>query len=166
MYLLGTLSMRDADEIAEAHENYAGYLETVRDNMPSDAFTFASASWHYNPEDHRCPHDSWLQKLTIDEAASGARSEVRSVDISVRLLGAYQDGWIDLTYSDVTNYSLGFTQAGSSTNQGHGDWLIDEVRMSDRMQVIHEVVFSTGARWLIECRNVRCGWTERSRLAS
>jgi hypothetical protein len=165
MYLIETVSMRDANAIAEAHENYKDYLRTIRDEMPSDAFEFASASWHYNPEDPRCPHDSWVHTLTISEPSSGDRSEKRTVDVSLRLLGAYHDGWIDLKYLDVSNYSLQFSRPTQPPNQGHGDWLVDEVRMFEG-SVIHEIVFRGGAHWMIRCQDVRYAWNDKPRLAS
>ena len=146
--------MSNSTEVASAFRRYAEYLDEKRDQMPRDAYEFASATWHYDPEDHRCPHDSWVEQLSVREPSAGERSEVRHIDISVRLLGAYQDVWIDLVYTDVKDYSLQLTRADSSSDIGHGDWLVDELRLSESGLVIHEVVFSTGARWFIECRNI------------
>jgi hypothetical protein len=41
---------------------------------------------------------------------------------------------------------------------GYGDWLEGEVRLSERGQVVHEVEFSNGARWIIECAEIRHSW--------
>ncbi len=41
---------------------------------------------------------------------------------------------------------------------GHGDWLIDEVRLSEREFVLHEVEFSHGSRWIIECEDLIYQW--------
>lgn len=153
--------MNDGAEIAAAFRRYAEYLNEKRDQMPRAAYDFASATWHYDPEDHRCPHDSWLEQLSVKEPSAGERCEVRGVEISVRLLGAYQDGWIELIYIDVKHYSFQLKRENSLPGLGHGDWLVDEVRLSESGLVIHEVVFSTGAQWFIECGDVRYSWTEK-----
>jgi len=51
----------------------------------------------------RCPHDSWIESLTIDEPATGGRLQNRSLLISARLLGAFHDGHLLLGYADVQN---------------------------------------------------------------
>ena len=113
---------------------YREYLQSIREKLPSPAYEFAVAEWHYNPEDHQCPHDSWVESVTISEPYSGDSRQDRSIEINLRLLGAYHDGYIDLKYSDVRSYSLE-TPADFKApplNVGHGDWLTDEVRLSER----------------------------------
>ena len=65
-----------------------------------------------------------------------------------------------MTYQGVENYSLAKPTRNNSTplNVGHGDWLIDEVRVSDRGLVIHEIDFSSGSRLLIECKDIEHEW--------
>jgi len=41
---------------------------------------------------------------------------------------------------------------------GHGDWLVDEVHLSERGYVGHEILFSRGARWRIEAFDLRYEW--------
>lgn len=161
MFVLHTVSMNDSAKIASAFRRYARYLNEKRDQIPQAAYEFASATWHYDPDDHRCLHDSWVEQLSVKELSAGERSEVRRVEISVRLLGAYQDGWINLVYADVKHYSLRLTHEGSLPDIGHGDWLIDELRLSECGLVVHEVVFSTGTRWFIECGDIRYSWIAR-----
>jgi hypothetical protein len=76
------------------------------------------------------------------------------LDIFVRLLGSYWDRYHELHYIDVQNYDLSF---GSSEDGRHAvlhsDWLIDEVRLSDDGNMLHEIEFRYGAHWLIECRD-------------
>lgn len=45
-----------------------------------------------------------------------------------------------------------------SDNAGHGDWLIDEIRLSDRNLVHHEILFNDGNRWLIESKDIKISW--------
>jgi hypothetical protein len=113
--------------------------------------------WHYDHNDHRCPHDSLVEAITISEPASGKRREKRHIEIKVRLLGAFHDGHLELSYSDVQAYSL----TGASDKRrlvGHDDWLVDEVRLSEKKQVEHEILFVSGSRWLVECADIRFGW--------
>jgi hypothetical protein len=43
----------------------------------------------------------------------------------------------------------------STTKTGHGDWLYDEIRLSERGLVLHEVEFSSNGHWLIECKDIK-----------
>ena len=145
------------EEVVQSFRNYSAYLESVRELLPKSAYEFATAPWHYDYSDHRCPHDSWLESLTISEPAAGSRREERHIEIATRLLGAFHDGYLELTYFAVHTYSLaGMSQAGSAA--AHGDWLIDEVRLSEKNLVHHEIVFRGGSRWLIESGDVKFRW--------
>jgi hypothetical protein len=134
---------------------YCAYLESVKGQLPQSAYEFATASWHYNFEDHRSPHDGWLEALEIREPALGERKEKRTLEIAARLFAAYHDGFIELNYSDVQNYSLA---SGITHGSGHGDWLYDEIRLSEQGRVLHEIEWSSGGLWLIECGDVICKW--------
>ena len=80
--------------------------------------------------------------------------EARSLHISTRLLGAFHDGYLLLGYADVQMYSLESPKALA----GHGDWLVDEVRLSDSGFVLHEVLLSNDSRWVIEAKDISCEW--------
>jgi hypothetical protein len=94
-----------------------------------------------------------VDAVTIADPATGDRHQHRHIDIYVRLLGAYHDGHIELTYSNVRSYSL----VGSHHN-GHDDWLRDEVRLSEQGLVFHEIRFDSGSRWSIECVDIHYKW--------
>src|SRR6185436_736288 len=135
---------------------YCEYLESIRNDLPPGAYNFATAPWHYDFNDPRSPHDAWVDELVIREPASGERKEHRSLEIIVTLFGAYHDGHIELTYTAVQDYSL---VGGKKSGSGHHDWLYDETRLSDRGLVLHEIEWSSGSRWLIECGDVSYKWT-------
>jgi len=157
-FLLDALSKRSGpEEVAIAFQAYTAYLESIRHALPKSAYDFAAAQWHYNYTDHRCPHDSWLESLTISEPALGSREEIRHVDIVLRLLGAFHDGALELSYSSVSSYSLSGAP-GIIGNAGHGNWLADEIRLSEKNMVHHEVLFSNGSRWLIESKDIQTRW--------
>ena len=111
-----------------------------------------ASDWYRHPEDHRCPHDAWVENVAISEPAFGARSEQRMVQIRIQLLGAYQDGTIEFTYHGVHHHSL--HALGPS---GHGDWLSDEVLDRGR-SLVHNVVLTKG-RFEIEAKEVEYRWT-------
>jgi len=50
----------DPSLIKVQFEAYYRYLESVRGRLPASAYSFATAPWHYDPNDHQCPHDSWV----------------------------------------------------------------------------------------------------------
>jgi hypothetical protein len=135
---------------------YCDYVESLRNHLPIAAYNFASAPWHYDFSDHRAPHDGWLEEIVIREPATGARKENRSLEIVIKLFAAYHDRQITLEYSAVQNYSLACHEQGGS---GHGGWLYDEIRLSQRGYVLHEIEWSCGSRWLIECGDVSYNWS-------
>ena len=125
------------DALLNSHNTYHSYLESVKDRMPKSAYEFATAEWHYNFSDHRALHDSWLEELIVREPACGERNENRSLEIFIRLLAAYHDGYIELTYKNVRSYSLGKPR---DSWLNHRDWLNDEIRLSENGLVLHEIV--------------------------
>jgi len=98
-----------------------------------------------------------LEALTISEPSSGVRCEIRSINILIRLLGAYHDGYLELRYENVRNFSV----AGERTLHGisgHGDCLIDEITVADSGSVVHEILFRRGYRWKIESEEILADW--------
>jgi len=110
------------------------------------------SDWYVSPEDHRCPHDAWVEAVTISEPASGERHQDRELQIQIRLLGAYHDGIIEFTYRHVQNYSF----EGSGIT-GHGDWLRDEVE--ERNGSIRHMVLLVNGKFQIEAQEVEYKWT-------
>jgi hypothetical protein len=142
-------------------ESYPAYLETIRDRLPAQARSFAEAEWHYDFKDFKCPHDSWVEKVTITEPADGETKSDRGLQIKVTLLGAYHDGLIELCYVGVYSYEMRGRQdaTGPRLRRPHGDWLIDEIRLSETGQVIHEIRFER-ATWLIVCEDLSYKWIQ------
>ena len=114
-------------------EQWAAYQRRLnklkKKSLPASALEFTLADWHYNNIDPRCPHDAWLEHVIIREPSSGERSEIRGLEIEIKLLGAYHDGYIQLLYKDVESYFFDQPYRWNekhSTENGHGDWLIDD----------------------------------------
>jgi hypothetical protein len=147
------------EEIKRRRDAYKQYLESIRGSLPESAYAFATAAPFRRDGSL---HDSWVEALTISESSSGERSHIRRAGIRVRLLGAWHDGYIRLRYEGVRRYSLVAHDLAPGPGTAHGDWLAaDEVRLSEAGLVEHEVRFSSGARWLIECADIEHGWEPR-----
>ncbi len=153
--------------IVQAHEKYKGYLLSVKESFPKSAFEFAVADWHYDHNDSRCPHDARLDSLEITERyiSDSSLREKAPIEITIVLLGAYHDGRIRLSYSDVRYYELTkFPVSGtlatvlSEPTNYHGDWLIDELYLFEDSYVVHEIEFAFGATWKIYCGNLKYDW--------
>jgi hypothetical protein len=98
--------------------------------------------------------------VLLREPSSGPRHEKRELEIEVKLLGAFRDGYLHLFYERVHSYSLD----GTKPQKGqiwHGDWLVDEVSISASGFVSHEVLFSSGARWTIESEDIQFQWVPK-----
>lgn len=164
MFLVDRWPISEPKEITQLRKAYDEYLSIIKPRIPPSAFEFASAPWHYDPSDHRCPHDAWLEYLRISETSEGKRMEVRSIDMELRLLGAYHDGYLSLGYKDVQSYSLSQPlkvprRPSHTAKVGHEDLLVDEFGVSPRGMLVHELLFSFGARWSIECRDFQWLWS-------
>jgi hypothetical protein len=99
--------------------------------------------------------------VKVSEPSSGERSEIRGLEIEIRLLGAYHDGFIEFHYTEVESYYLDqpHRRGQWATNQkGHKDWMVDEVDLSDNGYILHEIEWLDGAHWYIECRNFEFKW--------
>jgi hypothetical protein len=145
------------DDVVNAFRRYQDYLQSLRDTFPPSAFALATSDWYFNFNDHRCPHDAWLETAVISEPSSGARSEERSLSLNVRLLGAYHDGHIELHYPQVFAYALHVSHGES----GHGDWRYDELRVSDRGRLIHEIEWRKTGVWVIEASDLEFRWVPK-----
>jgi hypothetical protein len=95
-----------------------------------------------------------LEAVTIAEPATGKRYEERTVALRIRLLGSFHDGYLEFEYPRVFRYEV----RSESVLQGHGDWLYDEFRVGEAGQLIHEIEWASGSRWLIEASDVAFKW--------
>ncbi|MDB6028954.1 MAG: hypothetical protein JWM68_5177 [Verrucomicrobiales bacterium] len=134
-------------------ERYAAYLDSIRNRLPAHVGAFASDSRHFDLSSHSSLHDAWLESLTVSEAATGQRSEIRRLEIHLCLLGPFHDRRIHLRYSGVTRYRFDLSaQEGEQVAQG--DLFTHEIRVNDAGALIHEILFQN-ATLLIECRDMR-----------
>jgi len=153
-------AQRDRDAVA-AFNNYTAYLRDNERRFPASAYALTTSDWYFDFNDHRCPHDAWLEAAAFAELASGSRSEVRTSTLSIRLLGAYHDGYIELIYPEV--YAYHFEMPYSK--QGHGEWRYDEFRVDERGRVLHEIEWAMPGhegRWLITASDVHYRWTAKA----
>jgi|SRR5262252_2989981 len=90
----------------------------------------------------------------------GERGQETKLSLDVRLLGAYHDGYIERRYPQVFRYALNVTDG----ERGHRDWRYDELRISDRGHLVHEIEWSglhaTGV-WVIEASDLEFRWVPK-----
>ncbi len=147
----------DEDDARRSFRRYRDYLQTVRDAFPPSAFALATSDWYFNSKDSRCPHDAHFEAAEFRETGSDERGAPGAVSLTVRLLGPYRDGWIELRYSGLVGYSM----RGSDLSRGHRDWRCDELRLSERGRLLHEIEFwgrGEVAAWTVECADVEHLW--------
>ncbi len=147
----------------EQSKGYQREIERIHRKLRPHTREFALAEWHYDPSDHRCPHDGWLEAVTISERADPANAAERSLQIQLRLLGAYHNGFIEITYHDVASYTFDVPYRRSSPpNYRHsqGNWQIDEISFSSNGLIIHEIEWDKGGHWIIECSDIEYRWLD------
>lgn len=154
MFILG--DQRD-DDVVGAFSRYEAYLKENQTGFPESAYSLATSDWYFGFSDHRAPHDAWLESVEIFEPSQGERQETRAVSISIRLLGTYHDGFIELNYPKVFEYRL----ATGTLGRGHGDWRYDEFRLKEEGQLVHEIEWASykgSHSWLIVASDVEHKW--------
>ncbi|MGJ7903163.1 hypothetical protein [Lysobacter sp. 1R34A] len=139
------------DEWDVGWQKYQEYLASISSSLPESVLSYALADWHYDHMDHRPPHDSWLQKVEVIESAGNGERGPKGARMILTLLGAYHDGIIEIEYFGIHSYAM---HRGSAI---FGDWLYDEVRLSDEGNVLHEVEFDKGSL-LVVCQDFIHKW--------
>lgn len=151
------LSERDEDPVG-AFSRYREYLEENKGRFPPGAYALATSDWYFDSRNHECPHDAWLEWAKIEEPSEGERHEKRSVALTIKLLGAYHDGVIELRYPKAFEYRLNSV----SLEGGHRDWRYDEFRVSSDGYLVHEIAwcgFKDTGSWLIVASDIEFKWT-------
>lgn len=148
--------MRFNNESELGSKQCRAYLASISEGLTANVKAFALQDWYYDPNDHRCPHDSWLEQLTVDESAKGERKEKRCIAIRLRLLAPYHDGEILFTYENVRRYDFDALADFKSPpyGVGHGDFLQDEIRLLHDGLIEHQIAFSRSSTFVIECADI------------
>jgi hypothetical protein len=161
-YILGEQRDQEPAEMLRLWKLYDRYLKRNRSRFPVGAYALATSDWYFGFDDHRAPHDAWLESAIFQEPASGARQEVRSLSLRLRLLGAYHDKYLEFFYPQVFAYTL----TNPSAQGGHCDWRYDELRVTRSGRLIHEIEWAgppnVSARWVIEASDVQFTVHERT----
>lgn len=149
MFLIGA----NNEDLDDAFHRYQTCLLEIKTKLTKGLYELATSDWYYDFTDHRCPHDSWLDGVNFTSRVSGERSEIRLLDIELKLLGAYHDLFLFFTYVNVKSYVL----SDWNLELGHKDWIRDEFRLSEKGFVLHEILWAgpdDKTRWVIECEDI------------
>ena len=160
MYILAAQRKHD---VVAAFKRYKQYLSLCGSRFPPSALALATSDWYFDPREHHCPHDAWLESFSLKEIGSGEQKEQRILAASIVLLCAHQNGYIELSYPQVFAYHC----EAPVSSRGHGDWRYDEFRLSECGHVIHEIEWAGFARsqpskWVIEASDVLYSWRKRN----
>ena len=149
------------DDAEGAFRRYADYLQSAKPDFPPSAFALATSGWYFGFGGHS-PHDAKLEAFEFAEIPAPDTYRGRMLSLKVRLRAAYENGQIELFYPEVFAYTL----AAEDVECGHGDWRYDELRLSKRRHLVHEIEWSGAvnhARWLVEASDLELRWIpERS----
>jgi len=137
---------------------YETYVQSIREKLPKHIYDFAANPNHFGPRSHSSLHDAWLESLVVNENASGARNEIRRLEVKISLLGPFHDRRIHLQYTGVTRYSFDTPARYDDPryeHTAHGDLFTHEIRLGQNGLFIHELLFERDATFLIECSDIR-----------
>ena len=143
--VVGTQDADFADSQRAARE-YRQQLPRLKGKLPERLFEFATAEWHYDPQDRRALHDMRVKTVVVRERQDDA-SALPQVAIELTLRGAYFDRELRLDYSGVKDYSFGMIKGDARIPPfgSHGDVLEDEIAVLEDGSVVHAIEFSRGA---------------------
>jgi hypothetical protein len=137
---------------------YEKYVQSIREKLPEHIYAFAANPNHFDLRSHSSLHDAWLESLTVKEAATGERNEIRRLEVKISLLGPFHDRRIHLHYTGVTRY-LFDTPAQYDDRRyehtAHGDLFTHEIRLGHNGLFVHELLFERDATLLIECSDIQ-----------
>jgi hypothetical protein len=137
---------------------YSAYIASIRQELPPHIYSFASDARYFDLTSHSSLHDARLETLTVREAGTGERHEVRRMEVALCLLGPFHDRRIHLRYTGVTRYAFTAPPRYGEPrfeHTAHGDLLTHEIRLGHDGVLIHELLFERDATLLIECSDLR-----------
>ena len=128
-------------------QEYSAQVDLWKDDLPTSAYEYAKAAWHYDMQDARCIHDAWLVSCVFREASlQKPHAKPAGFDIDISFLTGLEDRVLKFSYKNIIQYSL----ESPSQSQTHSQVYFDEIRLSERKIMIHEILFMSNARWIIE----------------
>lgn len=144
------------DEMGVTHfDAYFNYLSSVKDRFPRPLYEFAGDKTRYSLSDAKTMHDSWIEKLSVEEGVEKDGLNRRFVSIETRFLGPYHDRHFYFRYQQVVAYTFNHPEKFAAPPKfGHGDVLVQEFLITDRHDISHEILFSSGSRLHIICREI------------
>lgn len=146
----------------ERRREYRAHLERIGNRLPPTVREYALAEWGEGGRDpHGDPHGAWLESASVRELAPPDDVQLRRVEVAIRLHGPFHDGHIEFTYRDVLSYCLDLphrADAWKLSNRGHDDWAADEVRLSERGKVLHEIEWAARGNWIVEAESFEYRW--------
>jgi hypothetical protein len=134
--------------------NYLNYLETIRKSLPEPVYQFASSEQHFNLNSPHSLHDAWMESVTISEQRQKTAPFKPQVQVILKLLGQQHDRMIVLEYDKVSRYTVEGKQNDFNwADTFHGDVFTHEIRVTNENKIIHEILFCSDSRLLVECEN-------------
>jgi hypothetical protein len=131
-------------------QEYLTYVESCQEKLPVAAYDYAKASWHYDMTDPRCIHDAWLLSFTIKEASlERPERDPERFEMEISFLSAFENRVLNFAYKDVIQYRL----ETPAQIHAHSEVYFDEIRLSAQDNVVHEILFMSNVRWVIEARD-------------
>lgn len=133
----------------QACKAYDAHLKVIATKLPEVTRVFVLAPWYQDFNHHDCPHDSWLLNLALNARVKS--NEDRTLDLTLKLLGAYHDRVLIFHYRNVMLCDFEIQKQGRHNT---GDWLRDEFDVTADGFVSHEILWQLGGPWKIICQQV------------
>ncbi|MEM7098427.1 MAG: hypothetical protein AAF541_09240 [Pseudomonadota bacterium] len=134
----------DPEPLLAAYKRYYEFLSRSRDKFSESAWTLAQRHVANDPNDHEGFHDASLLELSWKELPGNNKSY-----LELHLLGAYLDYEIFVSHLDVVGTDIQFLG-----NDGLGEFYRGELILVQEGYYVHEFVWTSGARWSIQSKDV------------
>jgi hypothetical protein len=139
--------------------DYEDYLKENAHRFPPGAQAYVSQPYRYNLAHHRCPHDSEVSNIYIEESFPDDRRVPSRIDITIRFIGAFRDGCFCFKYENVLGYSL--FHKFYHTGGGHHLVNYEEMILLDERGIHHEILLHDGSKFEISAEDVSYTWEDK-----
>lgn len=134
-------------------DKYFEYIESIKQELPTDLYEFASDVDRYNLSNKKSLHDAWLKSLIVNEGNVTPDSNDSVTKIEIELLGHSHDRVFKLTYNKVTQYYLNKKEHERISK--HDDLLAHEIRLNSKGEIEHVIEFDNEISFMVVCSSFK-----------
>jgi hypothetical protein len=147
-------------EYQRAYKSYIKSIQEDRELLPDKVYELATASWYFNARDKKCLKDGWVIGIELTNEFDFEIKRKKKTIFTLKLLGAYHDRVITLSYMGVTALNVQDLEETYVLKDGYDSWRIDEFSVVEEGFCKHLIYFISGKVWEITFEDLKVQTTE------